>query len=281
MKLFSKIEKSIERGFKGFSERVFGAAESDELLLVHRAILEEIESKVQTLTRGRRVFPYAHVVVTLSSADAERRAVYQAAFSEDGRLDNDIREALASAECELPRSFAIEVKVVESEPGDKVFAIAYAAAASPPPEKKRLPVDPAETAARDPQHAPAPAAVIARLIVVKGKAEHEEYPLTKPRVNIGRLAELTDSEQRMIRRNDIVFEEGADEANNTVSRRHAHIRLDAGEYRICDDESEFGTRVFRDGRPIEVPAGDRRGEKLRPGDEVYLGRACLRFERPD
>ena len=103
--------------------------------------------------------------------------------------------------------------------------------------------------------------------------------MEKPRINIGRLAELTDSEQRVVRRNDVVFEEGADEANATVSRSHAHIRLDSGEYRVCDDESEFGTRVFRDGRPIEVPAGNRRGEKLRPGDEIYVGRACLRFER--
>jgi pSer/pThr/pTyr-binding forkhead associated (FHA) protein len=119
----------------------------------------------------------------------------------------------------------------------------------------------------------------ARLVVVKGKAEQLEYALSKPRINVGRLAELADSEQRVVRRNDVVFEEGADEANATVSRCHAHIRLDAGEYRICDDESEFGTRVFRDGRPIEVPAGNRRGEKLRPGDEIYFGRACLRFER--
>ena len=36
--------------------------------------------------------------------------------------------------------------------------------------------------------------------------------------------------------------------------------------------------IFRDGRQIEVPAGNRRGERLRPGDEIYLGRACLRFE---
>ena len=114
---------------------------------------------------------------------------------------------------------------------------------------------------------------------MKGKTDHSEYTLDKARTNIGRLAELTDAEQRVIRRNDIVFEEGADEANATVSRRHAHIRLEDGDYRLCDDESEFGTRVFRDGRPIEVPAGNRRGEKLRPGDEIYLGRACLRFER--
>jgi len=118
-----------------------------------------------------------------------------------------------------------------------------------------------------------------RLAVLKCKTDRPEYLLEKARTNIGRLAELTDSEHRVIRRNDIVFEEGADEANATVSRRHAHIRLDEGDYRLCDDESEYGTRVFRDGRAIEVPAGNRRGEKLRTGDEIYLGRACLRFER--
>jgi pSer/pThr/pTyr-binding forkhead associated (FHA) protein len=75
-----------------------------------------------------------------------------------------------------------------------------------------------------------------------------------------------------------VFEENAHEANGTVSRQHAHIRREDGQYRVADDGSEFGTRVFRDGRSIEVPAGNRRGERLRPGDEIYLGRACLRFE---
>ena len=116
-------------------------------------------------------------------------------------------------------------------------------------------------------------------MVVKGKADHAEYSLERARTNIGRMPELTDADQRVVRRNDVVFEEGADEANATVSRKHAHIRLDGAEYRLCDDGSEFGTRVFRDGRSIEVPAGNRRGEKLRAGDEIYLGRACLRFER--
>jgi len=263
MKLFAGIEKTIERGFRKFSDRVFGEAESDELLLVHRGILEEIESKVQTLPRGRHVFPYSRVTVTLSSSDADRRAVYQTAFAGDGRLANDVREALAGADCEVPRGFALDVKVVED--GAKQFVIDYAVDSHAP----SLPAPVIEPASTGP----------ARLVVVKGKAEREEYPLAKPRTNIGRLPELMDSDQRVIGRNDIVFEEGADDANATVSRRHAHIKLDAGEYRICDDESEYGTRVFRDGRPIEVPAGNRRGEKLRPGDEVYLGRACLRFER--
>ena len=47
------------------------------------------------------------------------------------------------------------------------------------------------------------------------------------------MAELTDAEQRVVRRNDVVFEEGADEANATVRaatrtsggcRRVPHLR---------------------------------------------------------
>jgi FHA domain len=261
MSLFSGIEKSIERGFQRWTERLFGAADANELMLTHRAILEEIESKIETLARGRRVFPFAHLTVTLVSADANRRAMLETAFGE--RLEADIHEALEAAACEAPRTLSIEVRAVEAGPNP--FEIEYAVA----------PVAPVAPAAAQPVASSAPA----RLTVVKGKTGHAEYALDKVRTNIGRMAELTDAEQRVIRRNDIVFEEGADEANATVSRRHAHIRLEDGDYRLCDDESEFGTRVFRDGRPVEVPAGNRRGEKLRPGDEIYLGRACLRFER--
>ena len=111
------------------------------------------------------------------------------------------------------------------------------------------------------------------LVVMQQGASEEQIDAV-----IGRLVELTDDEQRVVRRNDIVFEEGADEANGTVSRKHAHIKLEAGAYRICDDGSEYGTRIFRQGRTIEVPEGNRRGERLRPGDEIYLGRACVRFD---
>jgi hypothetical protein len=262
MSLFAEFEKTIERGFHRWTERMFGAADSSELLLVHRAILEEIETKIQTVARGKRVFPYPRLVVTLASADAGRRAVYQTAFGEEGRLEKDIRDALESARCELPRGFRVEVKTVEVKTagaGERAFEIEYSS------ESAKLP---------DPGPAP-----IARLTIVKGKAAAAEYTLDKARTNLGRLAELTDSEQRVVRRNDVVFEEDGDEANATVSRKHAHIRLADGEYRICDEGSEFGTRVFRDGRTIEVPAGNRRGEKLRPGDEIYLGRARLRFDQ--
>ncbi len=257
MSLFSGIEKSIERGFQRWTERLFGAAESNELLLTHRAILDDIETKIETLARGRRMFPFARVVVTIVSPDANRRAMLETAFGE--RLEADVREAFEAAACEIPRDFSLEVRT--SEQGAKPFEIEYVVKSA---AKKAAAASPASAA---------------RLSVVKGKTQQTEYELTGARTNIGRLAELTDSEHRVIRRNAIVFEEGADEANATVSRKHAHIRFEDGEYRLCDDESEFGTRVFRDGRSIDVPAGNRRGEKLRSGDDIYLGRACLKFMR--
>jgi hypothetical protein len=258
MNLFSEIEKTIDRGFRRFAERMFGPAESSELLLVHRAMLEEIAGKVQTVARGERVFPYPQITVTLISADPDRRALFVTAFGDEGRLEKDIRDTLEAAGCRVPRGFAVQVDTAET--GEGQFEIAYSS-------QRRM-----ESAA------PADSTAAGRLIVVKGKAAQAEYTLEKTHTNLGRMDELTDSEQRVVRRNHVVFEEG-DDANATVSRTHAHIRVEGGEYRLCDDGSEYGTRVFREGRSIEVPAGNRRGEKLRPGDEIYLGRACLRFER--
>ena len=260
MSLFYDIEKTIERGFRKWTERMFGPAEADDLISLHRALLEEIETHVETVARGERVFPYARLVVTLVAADAGRRAVLESAFGE--RLSADVTEALTSAGCELPKGFAVEVHTADS--GERAFRIDYS-------------TRPAEPAAAE--TAPAPVTAPGRVVVTKGRTDQPEYTLEKARTNLGRLAELTDADQRITRRNDIIFEEGGDDANGTVSRRHAHIKREGSDYRICDDGSEFGTRVFRDGRSIDVPAGNRRGEKLRPGDEIYLGRACLRFER--
>ncbi len=259
MSLFSEFERTIDRGFRRWTEKVFGPADSDQLLLIHRAILEEIEGKVQVVSHGRKVFPFPRVTVTLISADPERRTLYEAAFGGEQRLEKDVQQALQSAGCELPRGFALEVKTAEIGEGN--FHIEYGVLGKEVPAALPLPVN------------------LGRLVVVRGKASQPEYSLEKARINLGRMAELTDSDQRVVRRNDVFFEEGTDEAAGTVSRKHAHIRREAGDYRICDDGSEFGTRVFRDGRSIEVPAGDRRGEKLRAGDEIYLGRACLRFEQ--
>jgi hypothetical protein len=254
MSLFTEIEKSIDRAFRTWTQRAFGAERANDLVILHRAILAEIENKVQVLARGQRVFPFPHVSITVVGETPRRREILEAAFGE--RLQADIQTALRSVKCEIPRGFTVTLHVVEE--GLQAVEIQYSKE-TPKPEK------PPETSGR--------------LVVVKGKTEQAEYPLAKARTNIGRLPELTDSSHRVVRRNDVVFEDSGDDISATVSRKHAHILLEDGEYRLCDEASEFGTSIFRDGRSIELLKGGRRGEKLRAGDEIYFGRACVRFER--
>src|ERR1035441_9738158 len=102
------------------------------------------------------------------------------AFGEGGRLESDVQEALDSAECEVPRGFGVEVKT--SDTGEKNFTIEYSVGAS--------------------QRAAEPARGAGRLIVLKGKTGQGEYPLEKTLTNLGRMAELTDTEHRVVRRND-------------------------------------------------------------------------------
>lgn len=130
---------------------------------------------------------------------------------------------------------------------------------------------------------PAPAVVPllpARLLTVTGASSAAEFYLERPRINLGREAEITDALGRAIRRNELFFPEGAHEANPSVSRAHAHLRFDpsSNEWRIFDDGSSIGTTLFREGRRIDVPAHAGRGVALRHGDEIYLGQVRLQFE---
>jgi hypothetical protein len=111
-------------------------------------------------------------------------------------------------------------------------------------------------------------------------ASSPELPLDRPRINLGREDEVLDGMGRVFRHNELSFPEAAHAANSSVSRAHAHILFDtaSGQWRIFDDGSSLGTTLFRDGRRIDVPAHASRGVALRPGDEIYLGQARLRFE---
>ena len=198
MSLFSEIEKTIERGFRRWTERMFGPGQSDDLVIVHRAILEEIEGKVQTMARGERVFPFTRVLVTLVAADAERRAILQSAFGE--RLGEDVREALKCVGLRYSarlRGGGADVRIRATRP----FDIEYSAE----------------------RPAPGGAGARARWWSSKARRSARSTRWTRRGRTSDGCAELTDADHRVTRRNDVVFEEGADEANGTVSRRHAHI----------------------------------------------------------
>ncbi|HEV2853519.1 MAG TPA: FHA domain-containing protein [Thermoanaerobaculia bacterium] len=241
-------------------------------LEIRRAVLDEAESKVIAVGEGKRLFPYNRLKVHLLATNPEERTALEAAANEAWDLKNRIAERLAERGCPVPAGFTVETVFDEARPefGERRFFVEYEKAESP-----ALVAVPAPGA-------PSAGGVAARptlvLTVVKGDATQHVYDFEGPaRIHLGRLEEVVDADGRVRRRNDVAFREEG-EVNTTVSREHARISWDgetAG-YWLRAEQNASGTRIYRDGRTIDVSAHDRRGVRLQAGDEIYLGRACVK-----
>jgi hypothetical protein len=252
-----KAEQNIRKQI----ENAFGHGTAQTPLEVRREILEQVESRIVVDTSGNR-FPFGKVTVQLQPPTEALKDVFEAAFLQDGSLKSDILEKLKDSQAAFPGDLDVSVELLQvpdpapAEPSS-LFHLDFVK-----PEPARKPEVP-ET----------------KLVIVKGAAEKPEYRLKKERILIGRLAEVMDREGRMVRKNDVVFLDNEDDINSTVGRAHARIWFDfeKREFCIMDEASRYGTRIIREGRSIDVP-GNSRGIRLRSGDEIYFGQACLRFE---
>lgn len=250
------VKKTLRKLMEAFEPP--GALEPIE---VRNAILDRIEELVQPLGDGRRGLVHNRIEVRLSAPDETRRSLLEAALSAEDGLAGAIARKLAGAGASVPPDLAVEIVAgAEPLPSGREFEVvariekgkqAVRAAASPTerPRARLVPLDPTTGA---------PDAEIDRDVF-----------------NIGRVQEVRDSAHKPARRNQLYFGEAA----ATVSRQHAHIRYypESGEFRIFDDRSARGTRLFSDGRAVDVPPGRGRGEQLHSGDEVYFGSIGFRF----
>lgn len=267
MSILRQVERKIEEHFRRWLSPEAGAAEGREVIEVHREILDDATHHISLLQRGRKTFPYNRLNIQVVVPDESRRPVFQMALAEGDQLKQDILEALRQAGCEVPTDLQVATEILPEptpDTGSLGFYIAYQRLAEAKPE----PVAPA-------------AKGTARLTVLAGEAIPPIMDLVKSRTTLGRMSDLVDDQQRLIRRNDLAFAEAAEGPNATVSRAHGFIQLDSatGEYRLHDEGSAYGTAVLRDGRLIPVPARTGRGITLRSQDEIYLGQARLRFEQ--
>lgn len=262
------IERYIDGKLRSLFSSPAAAGTQRELVEVHRAILDEVSTRIERLPRDRTVFPYALVEVSVQVPEPARRRAYEVVFLEGGALEREIRTRLEEEGAELPANFAVAVHLADdlTEP----YAITYKAA--PPP------AEPAPTV----RVSTAPVPI--RLTITHGAPDADgEKRLRARRINLGRLAEVFDAGQRLVRRNEVSFADASTPPNSTVSRSHAHLEFDpgSGRYRIFDDRSAYGTTVSRSGQIISVPRGAGRGVALEPGDEILLGQARVRFEIDD
>jgi FHA domain len=257
-----KIQKRIDS--------VFGRGAARTPLEIRRAILDQVENSIVRDGRAKR-FPFSRITVHFQPEGDHQRAILCAAFLEGKSLEQDIRDLLYHSGCQLHDS--LEIALDFGDPhgaGSAVnsqdrFHLEFTRPAEPKPRSKkrhRLPEVEFE--------------------VLKGEAEQSVFRVAKTRIHLGRLKEVVDREGQIVRRNDVVFLDSGDEVNSTVGRAHAIVYFDEAknEFRIVDELSKYGTRIFRESRSFEVPPGKPRGIRLRPGDEIYLGRACLRFGIP-
>jgi hypothetical protein len=263
MSFLRRIEQTLDqrlRGLFGKSSNEPGAREAIEL---YRDALDQIGARATVGKRGR-VFPFDLIKIELRAADAERKTVLEALFDPAQMID-DIKSTLLSERVSPPEKLALMVHYPADAAVDLRIVCEKTAPepeALPPPPPPEMPLIP----------------VLLRTL--EGSSSETEFVADRQRINIGRERDVVDSLGRAVRRNDLFFPEGADEANASVSRSHAHIRFDgaSGEWRIYDDGSTLGTSLFRDGHRIDVPAHAPRGAKLLPGDEIYLGQARVRLE---
>lgn len=254
-----RLESRIARRMEDAAHRAMGHAGRDPLAVIH-AVVDAVAQELQPVGRGRRVFPYNKVVVTVAAAAPAQRARFEAVLDCGPTLRDRMVERLRGTGAELGEievriGYAPEPQAHWSEPDFHVelSRVAMPVEVSLPPRVEQSKIV---------------------LTVVHGDAAQPGYSLAQARIDIGRGAEVRNARSQLVRANHVAFIETTEAVNASVSRRHAHIAWDpeSRTYRIHDDGSTHGTQVLREGTTIAVRTGSR-GTRLQDGDEIVLGEA--------
>jgi pSer/pThr/pTyr-binding forkhead associated (FHA) protein len=262
------ISDVIEKLGRVMFEAPFGAnriaKDAPEMAEIRLAVLDAAKAKSHRVN-GRHVFPYNFVRIQLLGIPEEQAAVFRSEFLAN-YFAEELRAGLSRSNYRFPEDLRIEISPVPRLPeqGEQWLRVETEL-------RQEKPVEPPVRARR-----------AAKLVVTNGKANLSELVLEKTRTNIGRTAEIY-SAAGPLRRNDLAFTE-ENPINQTVSREHAHIVYSqkSGEYRIFNDrayrgDANCGLWIVRDGLSQPVHRSSR-GVLLKPGDEIHLGTAVLRFQ---
>jgi FHA domain len=259
-KLESKLAQTIDRAAQQWSK----SGPRGPLEVLH-GVLEAVEERVEPAGRGKHVFPFNKIKVSVVAASRDERTRFAGVLDGNPSLLDRISTRLREAGCDV---VGLQVRLVyvaqpDSAWGTPEYHVDFdrGSAADPPPAE------------------PTPSTHELKLTIVNGSADKPAYALTLDRINLGRCGEVRDRRNHLLRTNHVAFKDAAGAINDTVSRNHAHIDYseDTGDYRLFDDRSAHGTTIVRNGKTIAVPAGSR-GVRLQSGDDVVLGEARLRVK---
>lgn len=122
--------------------------------------------------------------------------------------------------------------------------------------------------------------VLARLTALNGEPYRVDYVITKKTTYLGRLRNITDKETNyMIRRNDFIFARHPDplSVNSSVSRLHAKIVYENGNFVLYDTGSANGTSIISNEDTFDLPRAEISGHQLKDNDILVLGSAQIGF----
>ncbi len=255
------LESRIARRLDGAAQDFMASGAREPLETVY-AVVEAVEHEIQPGGRGRRIFPFNRITLSVLAPSRDARARFEAVFAGEPALRERIVDRLRSAGCEAAELVVDVVYVTRAQKSWKhpAFHIDFA---------REAPV-----AAAAVSHDQKPNRL--ELTVLRGVAEQRTYSFMARRIDLGRCAEVRDSRNRLIRTNHVAFAEGSGDVNQSVSRQHAHIGCASGDCRLYDDRSAHGTSILRNGKTVAVPTGSR-GVRLQSGDEIVLGEARVRI----
>lgn len=110
---FLRKAKDIEAKLAGTFDRTIGGlvgAQARQPLEIVRAILEAAEQEIQSSGRGRRVFPFNSVAVTILAPSRDSRARLESVFADGPPLRDRIVAHLRSSGCSMDGD-GLEVRV--------------------------------------------------------------------------------------------------------------------------------------------------------------------------
>jgi hypothetical protein len=263
MSLWNKLEQAAFR-FRQSLKSFLSRKPDTSLAEIRRQILNQLESKIESDSSGK-IFPFAKIQILLQASSKSLRDDFRNAFLLEGSLKEDIRQRLETVHAGYSGNLEVDIEIdADSAQG-----------ALPKSSHPKF-----EMAFLKPEPIPQGEVPELNLVITKGIAEQPAYTMKRERILIGCLSEVHDREGRMVRRNDVVFLDTADDINCTVSDAHARIWFEPkeGEFYVMDETSRYGTRIMRQGRSIDVPAGGEGGIRLQSGDEICFGQASFQFE---
>jgi hypothetical protein len=257
------LESTIARQFDSAARKLARPGAREPLEIVH-AILDAVDRQVQRSGRGERVFPFNRIRVVVLAPSGEARRRLETVLAGEYGLRRRIAEKLRSAGCNDPDIAVAITYAGRTQKGwaDPEFHVTFANVEVTAIEGAGVRLSPPRL----------------EVTVLRGVTEKRTYSFAADRIDIGRCLEVRDHQNMLVRTNDVAFVEGALDANQSVSRQHAHITYQSTsrEFRLYDDGSAHGTHIVRDGTTVTVPRGSR-GVRLKSGDEVVVGDARLRI----